>query len=535
MASGMALLLTAGQAAAQEFSYLPPGDLAPGSGEGREDYEVYAPGMRFPVEVAPTYVNSQVWGHGGSQGPGGSQCDVENYSYPWRDNYCETRSWDMPMCPAGVGHQGNDMRPSTCDDSTHWAVATVDGTITNIGSYSVYLTAADGTRYDYLHMSNVQVSVGEDVTRGQQLGTVSNEFGGTPTTIHLHFNIRQNIDPLGDVYVPSYMSLVESYLVLINQPPVGTLEQADCEVIEGWAIDLDTSDEAVEVTLAFDGETGDPDAIEHGLTADVERAAECNELSPCSHSFWVPAPLSLFDEQEHSLFAYGADSMLDLGVELDGSPESFTCALPELEGWLRVVDEDAMAGWALSPFWDLAEVDQEALDELPEASPLGDEPTVVTDGGGSRFWVLDGPLLRRIEDSTVARAWRLDLSAAESWTTAEVEERVEGPKLRPRPVLLTADGAAMMLLDDELSFTPPGSGGGGGGAVGGIPGTDSSCACALPSGRGTGGWAVWLLAAGLLRRRRRQRVTGSTSGDRAQNQARFMHRIWEAGRLEIHR
>ena len=38
---------------ADEFEYLPPGNLIPGSGQGRADETVYAPGMRFPIESAP--------------------------------------------------------------------------------------------------------------------------------------------------------------------------------------------------------------------------------------------------------------------------------------------------------------------------------------------------------------------------------------------------------------------------------------------------------------------------------------------------
>jgi murein DD-endopeptidase MepM/ murein hydrolase activator NlpD len=200
----------------QDFTYQPAGDLVSGSGQGLADSTVYAPGMRFPMEQGPAFANSQVWGHGGSQGPGGGQCDAENFSYPWHDNYCETRQWDMPLCPAGTGHQGQDIRAATCDKDVHWAVAAADGTITNIGGYSVYLTSADGTRFDYLHMSNVQVSVGQDVKVGDRLGKVSNAFGGTPTTVHLHFNIRQNVSGLGNVYVPPYMSLVEAYSTLVG-------------------------------------------------------------------------------------------------------------------------------------------------------------------------------------------------------------------------------------------------------------------------------------------------------------------------------
>lgn len=216
----LATLSFTSTAGASEFTYDLPGALVPSSGTGRTDENVYAPDMRFPIETGPAYANSQVWGHGGSRGPKETdQCDEENFSYPWRDNYCEARDWNMPLCPAGAGHQGQDIRASTCEKDVHWVVAAVDGTITSIGSYSVYLTAPDGTRYDYLHMSNVAVKEGDAVTRGQRLGKVSNQFGTSATTVHLHFNIRQNVAGIGAVFVPTYMSLVESYKELLNPTP----------------------------------------------------------------------------------------------------------------------------------------------------------------------------------------------------------------------------------------------------------------------------------------------------------------------------
>jgi murein DD-endopeptidase MepM/ murein hydrolase activator NlpD len=214
VARSLSVLVVTTYAAAADgatFSYDPPGELVPGSGEGRFDENVYAPGMRFPLESGEAYLNSQVWGRGGNNGGGGGQCDAENYAYPWRDNYCETRSWDMPLCPSGQGHQGQDLRAATCENRVHWVVAAEDGTITNVGGYSVYLTDDRGTRFDYLHMSDVAVAPGEKVKRGQRLGKVSNAFNGTPTTIHLHFNIRQNIDGIGSVYVSPYLSLVRAY------------------------------------------------------------------------------------------------------------------------------------------------------------------------------------------------------------------------------------------------------------------------------------------------------------------------------------
>ncbi|GAB4210833.1 MAG: hypothetical protein OHK0013_31940 [Sandaracinaceae bacterium] len=214
------ILATAGLAApaTAQFTYAPPGELVAGSGRGRVDEMVYAPDILFPIRDAPAYANSQVWGVGGSMGPSGSQCDTRNFSYPWRDNYCESRSWDMPLCPAGTGHQGQDIRASDCRGEVHPVIAVTNGMITNVGSYSVYLTAPDGTRYDYLHMRPVTVREGQTVRAGDVVGYVANEFGGTPTTMHLHFNIRRNVSGVGVVYAPTYMSLVRAYERLLGVP-----------------------------------------------------------------------------------------------------------------------------------------------------------------------------------------------------------------------------------------------------------------------------------------------------------------------------
>lgn len=195
--------------------------------------------MRYPMEEGPSYPNSQVWGHGGGSGPSGGQCHENNYSYPWRDNYCETRSWSMPLCPSGQGHQGQDIRPATCDDGLHWNVAAQAGTITNIGSFSAYVTAADGTCHDYLHGTGNIIGSGQSMARGERINRVSNEFGGTPTTIHLHYNIKQDVAGLGFIFVSPYMSLVESYeeLLGIGADVVGAVSQEGCSPIVGWAQD----------------------------------------------------------------------------------------------------------------------------------------------------------------------------------------------------------------------------------------------------------------------------------------------------------
>ncbi len=204
--------------AALAFTFQPAGVLTAGSGTGLKTAKVYAPGIRYPIEKAPSFLNSQVWGVGGSQGPKGGQCDAKNFSYPWWDNYCETRTWSMPLCPSGKGHQGQDIRASTCANKTWWAVATEAGTITSIGTYSVYLKGGSGTLFRYLHMDpgTLAVKVGQKVSKGQKLGLVSNAFGGTPTSMHLHFDVEQYVAGVGTVFVSPYNSLVEGYKALVS-------------------------------------------------------------------------------------------------------------------------------------------------------------------------------------------------------------------------------------------------------------------------------------------------------------------------------
>ncbi|MEN0067771.1 MAG: peptidoglycan DD-metalloendopeptidase family protein [Myxococcota bacterium] len=207
-----------------EFTFEPPGALVPESGAGREDETLYVPGMRFPLEQAPAFLNSQVYSPGGFQGPPGRECDDVNYQYPWRDNFCESRRFRMPLCPAGTGHQGQDIRPGTCERDKHWAVATVTGTIVRIGSFSVTLIAEDGTQHRYLHLepASLVVAAGDRVVRGDRIGRVSNTFfdgdgNRVPTTTHLHYDIQQNLDGR-NVFVPPYATLVASYQALLRSP-----------------------------------------------------------------------------------------------------------------------------------------------------------------------------------------------------------------------------------------------------------------------------------------------------------------------------
>jgi murein DD-endopeptidase MepM/ murein hydrolase activator NlpD len=214
------------------FSFYGPGALLPGTGEGSESETIFAPDMVFPIKDSPAYLQSMVFTFGGGM-VGGDQCDERNFEYPWRDNFCETRTSNRnsAYCPMNKIHQGQDIRvgtPESCqserstsaaDRDAHEVVAVEDGVISNVGSYSVNLRSG-GRIYKYLHlnMKKLAVSIGDTVQAGDTIGYVSNDFGGTPTVLHLHFEITQNNGNGGWDYVPPYTSLVAAYERRENGP-----------------------------------------------------------------------------------------------------------------------------------------------------------------------------------------------------------------------------------------------------------------------------------------------------------------------------
>jgi hypothetical protein len=245
-----------------EFTYHGPGRLLPGTGyrrhPGRADYTVYA-SIRFPIADAPAYANSQSFMHWGDCNFTGRsprrlhnkgtpyQCKVsgkplvfdesarENYAYPWRDNFCETRDFSVGQCPGGWGHQGQDIRPSSCKlrnegadrclPYQHDVVAARDGLVLRHsqqhGLHLVVNTPTEHLRFRYLHMSPTLLTAdglvsGRRVREGEPLGKVGNYFrfpGGT--TYHLHFDLQVPTRH-GWVFVNPYMSLVAAYERLLG-------------------------------------------------------------------------------------------------------------------------------------------------------------------------------------------------------------------------------------------------------------------------------------------------------------------------------
>ncbi len=210
-------LLLIGVAASQAQAdprFLAPGDLLPESGVGVTDPMVFFPDMRFPMESGPAYANSSAALIGGRNGPEGDSCDPSNYSYPWRDNFCEYRRMDLAVCGAG-GHMGQDLRPATCEKGVHWTVAATDGVVSHIGRFAVTVQSPDGALHRYIHldMDSVTLNPLDRVKQGERIGTVSNGWL-SEIPIHLHYDIRQPVqigDAVHALFLPPYSSLVAAY------------------------------------------------------------------------------------------------------------------------------------------------------------------------------------------------------------------------------------------------------------------------------------------------------------------------------------
>jgi murein DD-endopeptidase MepM/ murein hydrolase activator NlpD len=256
-----AALIARPQALSPDFTYYPAGHLLPGtamrSERGSTDGTVYAQ-IRFPLAAAPAYANSQSfmdWGdcdHTGRVGRVGrkgapyrcrisdrplvfDESSAANRSYPWRDNFCEHRFFFVGECPAGLGHQGQDIRPATCKLRNDGAdrcepgqddvVAVRDGMIfrppKQEALYLVVNTANEHIRFRYMHMDPRQMdtdglSSGRRVREGETIGQVGN-YNERPngTTYHLHFEAHV-FTRNGWVRVNPYMTLVSAYERLLG-------------------------------------------------------------------------------------------------------------------------------------------------------------------------------------------------------------------------------------------------------------------------------------------------------------------------------
>jgi murein DD-endopeptidase MepM/ murein hydrolase activator NlpD len=234
------------------FRYHPPGSLVPGTAmrapSGNADRTVYAR-IRFPAAEAPAYAGTQIFRKRGgaviapvpapatpddANPPDATPAGPISRPYVWSDNFCEKRHFAVSQCPAGLGHQGQDILGASCEPGPRKrdcaanqdaVVAAREGMILREYWHDAFFLVvnAPGERLRFRHLHMHPRKLDEDgifsgrlVTEGQHLGTIGN-YNRRPglTTTHLHFEIQV---PTRDGYVRvnPYMSLVASYEHLIG-------------------------------------------------------------------------------------------------------------------------------------------------------------------------------------------------------------------------------------------------------------------------------------------------------------------------------
>lgn len=217
-------------AASPDFSYHPSGDIIANSGSrkqgGHPDLTAYSQ-IRFPLEKPPAFAHSQSFGRTKSDGRAGE--------YPWQDNFCEARSFEVGQCASGFGHQGQDIRPGacppnsegpdSCDPKQQGIVAVRDGVvIRSLQQQAATLqvnTRNEHIRFRYMHMNPSSMDAdgvlnGRQVAEGEKIGVVSNYLDHpNGTSRHLHFDV-QVFTRDGWLWVNPYTTLVSAYERLIR-------------------------------------------------------------------------------------------------------------------------------------------------------------------------------------------------------------------------------------------------------------------------------------------------------------------------------
>jgi hypothetical protein len=225
-----------------DFTYRPAGNIIAGSGyrkqSGRADFTTYSQ-IRFPLEKPPAFVHSQSFRNRASSDKLLNELAGSNTSYPWQDNFCESRSFGVGQCAGGYGHQGEDIRPPPCPDkqdaekqdaercepSQQALVAVRDGIVIRTRKQQAATlqinTRTEHIRFRYMHMNPAAMDAdgllnGRHVSEGEKIGVVSNYMDHpNGTSHHLHFDV-QVFTRDGWLWVNPYVTLVSAYERLIH-------------------------------------------------------------------------------------------------------------------------------------------------------------------------------------------------------------------------------------------------------------------------------------------------------------------------------
>jgi len=224
-------------AVSSDFTYRPPGDIVTRGGarkgNGRVDFTAYSQ-MRFPLEKTPAFAHSQSLGARRSGDKLDEMAGGPTH-YPWRDNFCEARSFGVGQCASGFGHQGQDLRPAACpphgegpdrcEPSRQAVVAVRDAVLIRSPKQEAATlqvnSRTEHIRFRYMHMNPAAMDAdrilnGRHVEEGERIGVVSNYLDHpNGTSRHLHFDV-QVFTRDGWLWVNPYATLIAAYEHLIG-------------------------------------------------------------------------------------------------------------------------------------------------------------------------------------------------------------------------------------------------------------------------------------------------------------------------------
>lgn len=109
----------------------------------------------------------------------------------------------------------------------------------------------------------------------------------------------------------------------------GSLDEARCDEIRGWAQDPNARDAVIEAELFFDG-PADANRPSLRVRADLRRDDLCAALGSCDHAFAIDTPLALRDGRAHTVYAYGRSLDGLTRPLLGGAPKSLRCTAPRV-------------------------------------------------------------------------------------------------------------------------------------------------------------------------------------------------------------
>ncbi len=219
-----------------DFTYRPSGDIIARSGlrrqGGHADLIAYSQ-IRFPLQRPIAFVHSQEFRIRRKSDQPMDELAGGNTSYPWRDNFCEARSFNVGQCPGGFGHQGEDIRAAPCppkgaercDPRQQPVVAVRDGVVIRAPKQQAVTlqvnTSTEHVRFRYMHMNPAALDAdgvlnGRSVGEGEKIGVVSNYLDHpNGTSLHLHFDV-QVFTRDGWIWVNPYVTLISAYERLIR-------------------------------------------------------------------------------------------------------------------------------------------------------------------------------------------------------------------------------------------------------------------------------------------------------------------------------